>query len=70
MDPKVTYALMLSSIEEDDTSAAREHYYNLRDWMSRGGFAPKELEAAHLREAFGVGFARFVRTLRDDGLVD
>jgi hypothetical protein len=40
MDPTVCYRDMLTSLQDGDNEAAREHALNLQGWLNRGGFCP------------------------------
>ena len=38
MDPTACYRDMLTSLQDGDNEAAREHALNLQGWLNRGGF--------------------------------
>lgn len=46
MDPNSAFALILTLVANDDTSAAVEIAGGLLEWMERGGFPPEELKTA------------------------
>jgi len=54
MDPNETLRLILAS---KSSAEAQEHCDNLREWLERGGFAPKTPPKGASRElSFGVWF--------------
>lgn len=40
MNPNETLRLFWNAVLKGLRSVAREHYFNLRDWLERGGFEP------------------------------
>jgi hypothetical protein len=40
MDPKVTLELFVDAILYGRHNEAKEHYWNLKNWIDRGGFEP------------------------------
>jgi hypothetical protein len=41
MDPEATLSEFHQAMRAGDVETAREHWDNLHDWISRGGFTPK-----------------------------
>lgn len=40
MDPQEALRLLSIALLEENTEAVLEHYWNLKNWMRRGGFEP------------------------------
>ena len=47
MDPNATYRLWLEALRNDDIEGASEHYINLHDRISSGGFEPGWEDETH-----------------------
>jgi hypothetical protein len=55
MDPNVAYKMMMEYFMEDDLDMAINVAKNLRDWLNKGGFAPREVP--------GFNFKRVLQTV-------
>lgn len=40
MDPNAMYNMLMQALMDGDLETARDHAWNLRCWVSLGGFAP------------------------------
>lgn len=46
MDINAVYSALVEAIEASDIDAVTEHWSNLNEWLSKGGFAPKQWDPA------------------------
>lgn len=65
MDPTTTYDLMTQYMSEGDWLAAEECARDLRNWLFRGGFAPKHvsLERVYDLIRFVIAKAQFAQSV-------
>ena len=52
MDPNETLKLFVHALRDGDHDAAIEHYEELSDWITRGGFEPAWRGAKKVFDAF------------------
>lgn len=50
MDPNATYQLMVESFMEDRLDDAIEAAQNLREWIAKGGFPPREVKGFNFKK--------------------